>query len=163
MRAREVEIATGSILTSNRANAGGRGSESVIERLGHPQTPDIKEEIPELKNAMRRPSVEEMTTRAPLPPGYRYQYLDRQQVPTLIAALKAWYPGIVVGNASCHLRESFYTEKVCLDSQFERDFLVVLSSKTTSSSACSRWSEMRTVKYCTDALALSLQSIEAHV
>ena len=41
MRAREVEIATGSILTSNRANAGGRGSKSVIERLGHPQTPDI--------------------------------------------------------------------------------------------------------------------------
>jgi len=126
MRAREVEIAAGSILTSNRANAGGRGSESVMERLGHPQPSDIKEEIPEFKKAMRWPSVEEMTTRAPLPPGYRYQYLDRQQVPTLIAALTAWYPGIVVGNASCHLREYFYADKVCLDGQFERDFLVVL-------------------------------------
>ena len=103
-----------------------QSSDSVMERLGHPQTPDVKDEMPEFKNAMRWPSVEDITTRAPLPPGYRYQYLDRQQVPTLIAALKAWYPGIVVGNASCHLRECFYTDKVCLDGQFERDFLVVL-------------------------------------
>src|SRR5215470_12761817 len=79
-----------------------------------------------LQNPMRWPSAEDVATRAPLPPGYRYQYLDRQQVSSLIAALKAWYPGIAVGNASCHLRQSFYTEKVCLDGELERDFLVVL-------------------------------------
>jgi len=71
------------------------------------------------------PSVEEISARAPLPSGYRYQYLDRQQVPALIAALRAWYPGIAVGNASCHLSESFYAEKVCLGGELDRDLLVV--------------------------------------
>ena len=124
MHAREFETVAGSTLTIGPGERGRRGS--VTERLGHMQTPDVKDEMPEFKNAMRWPSVEDITARAPLPPGYHYQYLDRQQVLSLIAALKAWYPGIVVGNASCHLRESFYADKVCLDGQLERDFLVVL-------------------------------------
>ena len=102
------------------------GSGPLRKQPGHVQTPDANDEIPEFKKTVGWPSVEEITTRAPLPPAYRYQYLDRQQVPTLIAALKAWYPGIVVGNASCHLRECFYMDKVCLDGQFERDCLVIL-------------------------------------
>jgi hypothetical protein len=36
------------------------------------------------------------------------------------------YPDIGVGNASCHLRESFYADKVCLDGRGEHDFLVIL-------------------------------------
>src|SRR5215831_16589398 len=84
------------------------------------KTPDFA-----LQRPIKWPSVEEITAKAPLPSGYRYQYLDRQQVPTLITALKAWYPGIAVGNASCHLRESFYAEKVCLDGELDRDLLVV--------------------------------------
>ncbi len=79
-----------------------------------------------LQNPMKWPSAEDIATIAPLPPGYRYQYLDRPHVSTLITALKTWYPGIAVGNASCHLRQSFYTDKVCLDGELERDFLVVL-------------------------------------
>jgi hypothetical protein len=126
MRTRDLEMAARSILTIRPGHAEWRGSDTVIERLGHPQGPDVKDEKPEFKKAIRWPSAAEITTRAPLPLGYRYQYLDRQQVPTLIAALKAWYPGIVVGNASCHLREGFYTDKVCLDGQLERDFLVIL-------------------------------------
>jgi len=78
------------------------------------------------QNAMTWPSVEDLISRAPLPAGYRYEYLDRRQIPVLITALKTWYPGISVGNASCHLRECFYRDKVCLDGQFERDFLVIL-------------------------------------
>ena len=75
---------------------------------------------------MQWPSVGDITARAPLPASYHYEYLDRHQVPALVSALEAWYPGIAVGNASCHLRESFYADKVCLDGQFERDFLVIL-------------------------------------
>jgi len=126
MQARDFEMVAGGVLTIEPGGAGGRGFNLVMERPGHPQTPDLEDEMPEFKNAMRWPSVEDITTRAPLPAGYRYQYLDRQQVPTLVAALKAWYPGIAVGNASCHLRECFYTDSVCLDGQLERDVLVVL-------------------------------------
>lgn len=75
---------------------------------------------------MSWPSVQEIERRAPLPAGYHYQYLGRQQVPALIAALQAWYPGIEVGNASCHLRPAFYADKVCLDGDLEQDFLEIL-------------------------------------
>ena len=121
MRVRGFDMVAGSTMTIEPG-----GSDPLIKGLGHVQTPDVKDEMPQFKKTGKWPSVEEITTRAPLPPGYRYQYLDRQQVPALIAALKAWYPGIVVGNASCHLRECFYTDKVCLDGQFERDCLVIL-------------------------------------
>jgi hypothetical protein len=75
---------------------------------------------------MAWPSVEEIATKAPLPDSYHYEYLSRGQVPMLISALEAWYPDIGVGNASCHLRESFYADKVCLDGRGEHDFLVIL-------------------------------------
>ena len=126
MRTRGFEMVASSMLTIEPDEAGGRGSDPVMERLGETQTRQVNDKMPEFMNAVRWPSVEEIETKAPLPPGYRYQYLDRQQIPTLIAALKAWYPGIVVGNASCHLREGFYIDKVCLDDQLERDFLVIL-------------------------------------
>ena len=75
---------------------------------------------------MKWPTVEEITARAPLPQGYRYEFLKRDQVPTLVSALREWYPGIEVGNASCHLREEFYETKVCLGDERNLDFLVVL-------------------------------------
>jgi len=72
------------------------------------------------------PTIEELTSRAPLPIGYRYTYLTKAEVPALIDSLKTWYPGIAVGNASCHMRESFYIEKVYLGESTDRDFLVTL-------------------------------------
>ena len=75
---------------------------------------------------MHWPSIAYVTERAPLPDGYRYEYLTRARIGEVIAAVRAWYPGIAVGNASCHLRESFYLEKVCLEDAPDRDFLVTL-------------------------------------
>lgn len=75
---------------------------------------------------MNWPTVEELTARAPLPTGYRYEYLTRAEIRDLIDALAEWYPAISVGNASCHMRESFYTEKVYLGDAESRDFLVTL-------------------------------------
>jgi len=75
---------------------------------------------------MRWPSIDELNAKPPPPDTYRYEYLNRSEVPALVSALRAWYPGIEVGSASCHLREAFYEEKVCLNGQVERDWLVVL-------------------------------------
>ncbi|MGJ7508431.1 hypothetical protein [Variovorax sp. GT1P44] len=75
---------------------------------------------------MQWPSAADIALRAPLPAGYRYELLDRRQIPFLIPALEAWYPGIAVGNASCHLREDFYLQKVTLAGEPDRDFIVVL-------------------------------------
>ena len=76
---------------------------------------------------MEWPTVADITTRAPLPPGYRYEYLDRGGIAALIAGLEDWYPSIAVGTASCHLRAGFYLDKVSLGgTDAARDFAVVL-------------------------------------
>ena len=75
---------------------------------------------------MQWPSIEELTARAPLPDGYHYAYPTKEDVPAIIEALKVWYPGIAVGNASCHMRRSFYLERVYFGSGSDRDFLVTL-------------------------------------
>lgn len=75
---------------------------------------------------MQWPTIDRITRRAPLPPGYHYRYLDTGDIVPLIAALGVWYPGIEVGTASCHLREEFYREKVCLGGRGGRDFSVIL-------------------------------------
>src|SRR5215831_9831383 len=72
------------------------------------------------------PTVERLTDEAPLPAGYRYQKLGRADVPLLVEFLRTHYPGIDVGNASCHLREDFYTTRASLSGEEDRDFFVVL-------------------------------------
>jgi hypothetical protein len=72
------------------------------------------------------PTLDELAIQAPLPFGYRYAFLTRPEIPEVIDALGLWYPGIAVGNAGCHMRESFYGEKVYLGDHDDRDFLVTL-------------------------------------
>ena len=71
-------------------------------------------------------SVDILSASAPLPEGYRYQLITRNDIPDTINAFASWYPGIAVGNASCHLKPAFYEESVVLDGESERDFLVIL-------------------------------------
>jgi hypothetical protein len=78
---------------------------------------------------MNWPSVEELATNAPLPEGYRYDELTLTDIPALAREFADWYPGIGVGNASCHLSENFYTQKVVLAGALERDFFVILFKK----------------------------------
>jgi GNAT superfamily N-acetyltransferase len=62
-----------------------------------------------------------------LPSDYRNESLRRSDIPALIAAIKVWHPDIAVGAASCYLREDFYTEKVSLAGETERDVIVVVT------------------------------------
>ena len=75
---------------------------------------------------MQWPTVDRLTALAPLPDGYRYAFATRAEIGEIIHALDEWYPGIAVGNASCHMRESFYSERVFLGDTQDRDFLVTL-------------------------------------
>ena len=68
-------------------------------------------------------SVHNLSASAPLPEGYRYQLITRSDIPDTVNAFASWHPGIAVGNASCHLKPSFYEERVVLDGQSERDLL----------------------------------------
>jgi hypothetical protein len=75
---------------------------------------------------MKWPTIQQLTRLAPLPAGYSYALPTRGEIPQVILALEKWYPGIAVGNASCHMRESFYLDRVFLDEGDEREFLVTL-------------------------------------
>lgn len=67
-----------------------------------------------------------LTESVPLPDGYRYELLDRSEIPALVRAVDEWFPGLAVGNASCYLREDFYENRVFLDGGADHDFFVLL-------------------------------------
>jgi hypothetical protein len=75
---------------------------------------------------MKWAHTDEMATLAPLPEGYHYERLERSEIPALIAAIQTWHPDISVGAASCYLREDFYSNKVFLDGEAEKDVCVLL-------------------------------------
>ena len=76
-------------------------------------------------------TVEELARSVPLPPGYRFEILRRDDVPAVIGALRAWFPNIEVGAASCFLRPDFYSQRVHLSDSARADaacdMLVVLA------------------------------------
>jgi hypothetical protein len=74
-------------------------------------------------------NLDNLSERASLPDGYHYELLSEADIHEVIAAFASWYPSIAVGNASCHLRESFYKEKVVFAEETERDFFVILFKK----------------------------------
>jgi GNAT superfamily N-acetyltransferase len=76
---------------------------------------------------MRWPDPEEICAMWSLPEGYGNESLKRADIPALIAAIKVWHPDVAVGAASCYLREDFYTEKVSLAGETERDVIVVVT------------------------------------
>jgi hypothetical protein len=63
------------------------------------------------------------------PRGYRFELLQRHEIPALVAAVKAWFPEISVGSASCYLSEDFYHRSVYFAGNAENDTLVVLIKK----------------------------------
>ena len=75
---------------------------------------------------MKWPTIDQMSAMAPLPDGYRYERLKRADIPALIEAINVWHPDIAVGGGSCYLREDFYTGKVFLDGEAEKDIFVGL-------------------------------------
>jgi len=75
---------------------------------------------------MKWPTITEVTELVPLPQGYRFEHLRREQILELIARVEEWYPDIAVGAASCYLREDFYCDKVFLQGEVEKDICVLL-------------------------------------
>jgi hypothetical protein len=70
--------------------------------------------------------IDEMTASVPLPAGYRYDILKRSEIPALIGFITRWFPDISVGSASCYVRPDFYSDKVSLAGEQERDTFVIL-------------------------------------
>ncbi len=85
------------------------------------------------------PNIDEISAMMPLPDSYRYNLLKRSEIPALIEAITVWYPDIAVGAASCYLREDFYSDKVFLDGETEKDLLVVLIKRNDELACMGSW------------------------
>jgi hypothetical protein len=75
---------------------------------------------------MRWPSITEIRDLIPLPSGYEFGQLGREDVPELAAKVRQWHPDIVVGAGSCYVRQEFYLERTYLAQEAERDIYVLL-------------------------------------
>jgi hypothetical protein len=75
---------------------------------------------------MKWPPIDELSAMAPLPEGYRYDWLKRSEIPALITCIKRWHPDIAVGGGSCYLREDFYNDHVHLQGEAEKHIIVGL-------------------------------------
>jgi RimJ/RimL family protein N-acetyltransferase len=63
------------------------------------------------------PLLERLTPPVPIPEGYTFRPIAREELPTVIEQLRAWYPDVVVGAESAHLEESFWREHVMLQGE----------------------------------------------
>jgi len=75
---------------------------------------------------MKWPTVEQISAMATLPPGFRFEFLRRDDVPALVEAIGRWHPDIAIGGGSCYLRERFYDEQVQFPGGPDRNVLVAL-------------------------------------
>jgi len=75
---------------------------------------------------MKWPTVEQISAMATLPPGFRFEFLRREDVHELIEAIARWHPDIAIGGGSCYLRERFYDDEVQFEGGPDRNVLVAL-------------------------------------
>jgi GNAT superfamily N-acetyltransferase len=85
---------------------------------------------------------------SPLPAGYRFELLRRDDIGALVAHLDRWYPDVGVGAASGFLRRSFYESEVLLPDAPGRNFIVVVvkcGERIAGMIACEREPEALTL------------------
>lgn len=90
---------------------------------------------------MHWPSIDDMSAMAPLPNGYSYERLARSGIPALIDSIRLWHPDIAVGGGSCYLSEDFYTDKVFLEGEAERDIFVGLFKRGAELAGMWSWEQ----------------------
>jgi hypothetical protein len=92
---------------------------------------------------MQWPDLSAAFRQVPLPEGYRYAQLRRDDVPLLRTAIAEWYPDVSVGAASCYLEQDFYETTAALAGEAERDLLVVQMWKGEELAGFASWDRER--------------------
>jgi hypothetical protein len=75
---------------------------------------------------MRWMEIDQMSAAVTLPEGYHLEQLARSEIPALVRFIKNWFPDVSVGAASGYVREDFYTARVSLAGEPEKDVLLIL-------------------------------------
>ena len=74
-------------------------------------------------------AIDELSSKLPIPNGYRIEQLKRSEIPELIRCFKVWFPDVTVGAESCYQQEDFYNREVFIEGEPERDVIVYLFKK----------------------------------
>lgn len=74
-------------------------------------------------------AIDELSSKLPVPPGYRIEQLKRSDIPEVIRCFKVWFPDVTVGAESCYHREDFYSRELSLEGEPERDVIAFLIKK----------------------------------
>ena len=82
---------------------------------------------------MKWVAINELSSKLPIPDGYRMEQLKRSEIPEVIRCFRDWFPDVTVGAESCYQREDFYSRDVFLEGESERDVIVLLFKKTRTS------------------------------
>ena len=78
---------------------------------------------------MKWVAINELSSKLPIPDGYRMEQLKRSEIPEVIRCFRDWFPDVTVGAESCYQREDFYSRDVFLEGESERDVIVLLFKK----------------------------------
>lgn len=101
-----------------------------------------------MKHPIDRALLDGVLDASPLPPGYRFELLRRDDIGALVAHLDRWYPDVGVGAASGFLRHGFYESEVLLPDAPARNFIVVVvkcGERIAGMIACEREPEALTL------------------
>src|SRR5215510_7390193 len=74
-------------------------------------------------------AIDKLSSKLPVPHGYRIEQLKRSEIPELIRCFKVWFPDVTVGAESCYQQEDFYNREVFIEGEPERDVIVFLIKK----------------------------------
>ena len=74
-------------------------------------------------------AINELSSKLPIPHGYRIEQLKRSEIPEVIRCFRDWFPDVTVGAENCYQWEDFYNREVFLEGEVERDVIVFLFKK----------------------------------
>ena len=75
---------------------------------------------------MKWPTTEELRKLILFPEGYRLDRFESEHIPQLIAKVKVWSPGLLLGVNSRFFHEDFYQQFVLAENDVDTDIRVIL-------------------------------------
>lgn len=72
------------------------------------------------------PSIESMRRMVALPPGYRLDLMQPDEIGAVIQSFRAWFPSISVGLGRSFLEERFYADRVVRVGDLDKDVMAIL-------------------------------------
>jgi hypothetical protein len=91
---------------------------------------------------MKWPTIDEVRGFTPLPDGYKWDYLDRDEIGVAMSFLETWFPSISVGIGNVFFSQSFYDEKVVFSDCLDRDILAAVVRQHGHIVAIATWEKI---------------------